>query len=129
MSGKYLLDTNIVIALFKNDPQVTMRLLTATEVFVPLAVLGELYYGAERSAQRDQNISRVDQFALDSAVLTCDLETARTYGAIKDSLRKKGTPLPENDVWIAAIALRYGLTVVTRDVHFAEISGLLLDKW
>lgn len=51
------------------------------------------------------------------------------YGKIKSSLRKKGSPIPENDIWIAAIALRHNLTLVTRDKHFNEITGLKLKNW
>jgi tRNA(fMet)-specific endonuclease VapC len=129
MSGRYLLDTNIVIALFKSDVVVASRLSTSTEIFVPVVVLGELYFGAEKSSQRDVNVVRVDEFASGSSVLGCDLETARRYGSVKDALRKKGRPLPENDIWIAAVAMRYGLTVVSRDAHFSEVEGLLLEVW
>ena len=51
------------------------------------------------------------------------------YGVIKQALREKGRPIPENDIWIAAIAQQYGLTLVTRDDHFTAIDGLTLEKW
>ena len=62
-------------------------------------------------------------------VLGCDAHTARHYGQIKDDLRRKGQPIPENDIWIAAIALRHGLTLVTRDVHLSKIDALPLAAW
>jgi len=62
-------------------------------------------------------------------VLACDTETAREYGQIKNSLRAKGKPIPENDIWIAAIAIQYDLTLVTRDGHFTEIEGLATETW
>jgi tRNA(fMet)-specific endonuclease VapC len=62
-------------------------------------------------------------------VLYIDEETTFSYGAIKTALRKKGKPIPENDIWIAAIVLRHNLTVVTRDKHFKEIDGLVIKHW
>ena len=68
-------------------------------------------------------------FAARSSVLFCDLTTAQHYGQTKNALRAKGRPIPENDLWIAAIALQYGLVLVTRDDHFSLIDGLLLANW
>jgi len=120
MSGNYLLDTNIVIALFASDSAVTDRLEDAEEVFIPSIVLGELYYGAHKSSRAKENIARLDDFAASNVVLSCDTEIARRYGEVKDRLRQKGHPIPENDIWIAAIALHHGLTLVTRDMHLAR---------
>lgn len=64
-----------------------------------------------------------------SIVLGCDAETARRYGEVKNGLRQKGRPIPENDIWIAAIALQYDLTLVARDVHFGEVDGLKVEAW
>ena len=64
-----------------------------------------------------------------SAVLACDAETAQHYGQIKNRLRAKGRPLPENDIWIAALALQHGLILVSRDAHFNEIAGLSVVAW
>jgi len=63
------------------------------------------------------------------SVLACDQATAREYGQIKARLRAKGRPLPENDIWIAAIARLHGLTLVTRDQHFREVEGLAWEAW
>src|SRR6266487_36801 len=129
MSGRYLLDTNIVIALWASDPTVTHQLADASEVFVPIIVLGELYYGARKSAWSAMNIARIDDFAARSSILLCDLTTAQQYGESKNALRAKGRPIPENDLWIAAVALQYGLTLATRDDHFGPIDGLTTVKW
>jgi tRNA(fMet)-specific endonuclease VapC len=129
MSGRFLLDTNIVIALWANDASVTSQLAASSEVFVPITVLGELYYGARKSAWSAKNVARIDDFAVRSSILLGDLITAQQYGAIKNALRAKGRPIPENDLWIAAVALQYGLTLVTRDEHFRSIDGLTIMKW
>ncbi|NOZ24423.1 MAG: type II toxin-antitoxin system VapC family toxin [Planctomycetes bacterium] len=129
MSGRYLLDTNIVIALFAAEATVADRLREAEEVFLASVVLGELYYGACKSARVADNTARIDEFAANSVVLNCDTETARLYAQIKDGLRQKGHPIPENDIWVAAIALQSKLTVATRDVHFCEVDELDVQLW
>jgi len=61
--------------------------------------------------------------------LLYDLTTAQQYGESKNALRAKGRPIPENDLWIAALALQYDLTLATRDDHFGQIDGLSTIKW
>ena len=129
MTGEYLLDTNIVIALFAADEPVSRSLGQAAEVFVPAIVLGELHFGARKSAREAANIQRIDEFSASSSVLACDGETARHYGEIKLALRVQGTPLPENDIWIAAVAKQYGLTLVSRDAHFQQVADLSVEVW
>ncbi len=129
MNGRVLLDTNIVIALFAQEVVVQQRLAAADEVFISSIVLGELYYGAEKSSRVEANIARINTFAAGNAVLVCDTATAQFYGAIKNHLRAKGNPIPENDIWIAAIARQHQLTMVTRDGHFQAIDGLEVEQW
>ena len=129
MNGRFLLDTNIVIAIFAKDSSVLDQLAQAAEVFVPSIVLGELFYGAGKSSQAQPNIARIEEFAVGTVVLACDAATARQYGRIKNELRTRGRPIPENDIWIAAIAMQHGLTVVSRDGHFKEIANLAVTTW
>jgi tRNA(fMet)-specific endonuclease VapC len=129
MSGRFLLDTNIVIALFAGDPEVLRHLDDADEIYVPAIVLGELHYGARKSARAAENVAKIDQFAEAAALIGCDAETARQYGVIKNGLRERGRPIPENDIWIAAVAAQHELDVVSRDPHFQEIPGLGLKVW
>jgi len=129
MSGRYLLDTNIVIALFADEAVVKNNLAQAKEVFLPSIVIGELCYGAQKSGRKQANLARVDELVANGTVLGCDAETARQYGEVKNQLRLKGRPLPENDIWIAAIALQHQLVLVTRDAHFQEIENLQTTSW
>jgi tRNA(fMet)-specific endonuclease VapC len=129
MNGRYMLDTNIVIAIFADEVMVRQQLAGAGEVFVPSIVLGELYYGAQKSARIASNMARVEEFAANNSVLVCDTETARQYGEIKSELRAKGRPVPENDIWIAAIAKQHQLILITRDGHFHSVDGLLIEAW
>jgi len=125
MAGKYLLDTNIVIAIFADEAGIKTKLTQAEEVFLPSITAGELYCGAKKSGRAQANLDRIDEFIAGSTVLGCDAETAKIYGDIKNKLRLKGRPLPENDIWIAALALQYHLVLVTRDAHFQEIEDKL----
>jgi len=129
MSGKFLLDTNIIIALFAGDASVKKNLAVASKVFVPVIVLGELYYGARKSGQMEKNLARIEKFEASIPVITCDTSTAREYGLIKDQLREKGRPIPENDIWIAAVARQKELVLATRDTHFFEIENLEIENW
>ena len=129
MNGKYLLDTNIVIAIFAGDSVVLDRIARANEVFLPMIVCGELYYGARKSTHVDANMARIDELAASSALLECDIDTSRHYGRIKNDLRAKGRPIPENDIWIAAVAQQHGLTLASRDSHFNEVDDLSLEVW
>jgi tRNA(fMet)-specific endonuclease VapC len=129
MNGRYLLDTNIIIALFADEAVVKVSFRGAAEIFVPSIALGELYYGAHKSKRSIENLARIENFAQQSVVLSCNQEASRSYGKIKHQLRKKGRPIPENDIWIAAIALQHDLTLVTRDVHFQEVEGLKIEAW
>ncbi|RCV65600.1 tRNA(fMet)-specific endonuclease VapC [Methanophagales archaeon] len=129
MSGRFLLDTNIVIALFAGDPSVEEQLEQAEEVFVPRIVLGELYFGASKSGRAQQNLRRIDEFGFNTAVIASDIDTAREYGVIKSALQEKGQPIPENGIWIAAIARQHDLTLVTRDGHFKEVEHQKIEMW
>ena len=129
MNGRFLLDTNIVIALFADDAAVRGHLVDEVEVFVPSIVLGELIYGALKSTRVEANLARLDEFARSNTVLSCDVETAQYYGQIKNTLREKGHPIPENDIWIAAIAMQHDFILTTRDKHFDEVEGLSIEVW
>jgi len=129
MSGRVLLDTNIVIALFADEAIIKDNLAQTSEVFIPSIVIGELYYGARRSGRIEANLARVDELVAGSTILVCDAETARQYGEVKNRLRLKGRPLPENDVWITALALQHNLILVTRDAHFQEVENLQTVNW
>jgi len=129
MNGKVLLDTNIIIALFGQDEAVLKQLQGAAEVFVPVIAVGELYYGAYKSRRSTANLQRVQEFAAANAILVCDGQTALVYGHGKNDLRQKGTPIPENDIWIAALARQHGLVLATRDKHFDTVDDLRIEAW
>jgi tRNA(fMet)-specific endonuclease VapC len=129
MSGRYLLDTGILITLFADETLVKEKLAQASEVFILSIAVGELYYGVWKSQRRQENIAQVDELVAESVVLSCNVGAARWYGEVKNVLRLKGRPIPENDLWIAAIALEHDLVVATQDAHLEEIDNLKVDRW
>lgn len=124
MDGRLLLDTNVLVAIINGDPVFVALIETAEQVYVPSVVLGELYFGAFNSSRREQNVARVDSISRDRSILFCDQGTARVYGQVKHEPRCKGRPIPENDLWIAAIAAQHDLTLVSRDDHFNHIDQI-----
>ncbi|WP_316845128.1 type II toxin-antitoxin system VapC family toxin [Pedobacter psychrodurus] len=129
MAGnKVLLDTNIISALFKGDISVANHI-DKSEVYLTSIIIGELCYGAEYSTKVQQNITNIKQLISAYEVLAIDNETALIYGKIKADLRRKGTPIPENDIWIASSAIQHKLKLSTRDKHFLEIAGLKTLAW
>ena len=127
MSGNNLvLDTNIVIDLFKKTEQVRKIIAKTPTVFVPVTVLGELYLGAYRSADQAKKIEEIQNFLLTCKLLEIQQSTANFYGKVKANLLTRGRPIPENDVWIAAIAIQHNLEPYTNDSHFREVDGLML---
>lgn len=129
MNGRYLLDTNVAIAVLENELDLEARRDGGQEAFLCLTVLGELFFGAERSRQRSGNRTRVERLIEVCPLVPQDVETSRHYAVLKAELLKKGRPIPENDIWIAACALRHGLILATRDGHFGYIDSLQAEAW
>jgi tRNA(fMet)-specific endonuclease VapC len=127
--GEYLLDTNIVIALRRGDMRALARVALVDRIWLCSIVLGELYRGAFNSRLQIANLTYLDLVATSNGILVCDAATARLYGEIKQSLIRKGRPIPENDIWIAAIARQHGLTLATRDSDFQHVDGLVAESW
>ena len=111
------------------DEIVHSHLDESSEVFTSAVTPGELFFGAAKSGRPVENAARLARLAESITVLVCDVDVAREYGRLKQRLRAKGRPIPENDIWIAAIALRHGLALVTRDHHFSEVDGLTTANW
>ncbi|NQT93568.1 MAG: type II toxin-antitoxin system VapC family toxin [Lentisphaerae bacterium] len=125
---KVLLDTNAYTGLLQGDEDVLDSLGRAETVFMSVFVLGELYAGFRGGDNEAKNRAQLDDFLQRPTVriLSATQETSDIFGTIKHRLRLAGTPLPINDVWIAAHATESGSHLVTYDKHFADVSGLLL---
>jgi len=129
MNGNYIIDTNIVIALFNNDNKIIEELSQSDSIAIPSIVVGELFYGAYNSLNQKENLNRIIEFCNDCELISCDFFTANYYGQIKRQLKVSGNPIPENDIWIAAIAMQHKLPLVSRDNHFLKIDNLTTINW
>lgn len=128
-NGRFLLDTNILIALLNDEEAIRSNLVHPREVSISVVALGELFFGAAKSVKRIENIARIERFVSGRSIIVCDIEIAKEYGSIKKLLKEKGRPIPENDLWIAATAKYKGMILVTRDHHFDEVDGLTTTDW
>jgi len=119
-------DTNRLTDLLRGDARLAARLGACDEVWVPLMVLGEIKAGFHGGTQRHRNEALLQRFLAKAtvSVLLPGRETAEHYARIFVQLRRAGTPVPDNDLWIAALALEHDLTLITRDRHFERIAQL-----
>jgi tRNA(fMet)-specific endonuclease VapC len=124
----FLLDTNIVIGVLNQEPAIEHQLVGKT-ILLASIVLGELYYGAYKSARFQTNLAKIEAFAVNYPIVDCTKQTAEQYGRLKQSLEASGGLIPENDIWIAALATQHHLTLVTRDEHFKRVAELLITQW
>ena len=132
MSSLYLLDTNILIATLKgrgkNRRQLESKHLSA--IRLSAIVLGELEFGAEKSASGERNRARLAALAQRLPLVGIDYNTTRHYGKIRALLERPGAPIGANDTWIAAPALAIDATLVTdNEREFARVPGLSLENW
>lgn len=128
-TGSALLDTNIVIAYLKRDWAVRSQWQLLSNLYLPLTALGELYYGAYKAVRQDHVLSQIHNLLRVLILLTPTDTTAKYYGQIKAELAGAGTPIPQNDIWIAALAKEYQLPLATRDRHFKRVQGLVTLDW
>ena len=103
MNGRFLLDTNIVIALLAKESIIQQHL--------------------------KEDIEVINEFSKECIILFCDDSTAWYYGQIKSQLKILGKPIPENDIWISAVSVQHQIPLVTRDIHFKEIDKLTVIEW
>ena len=128
-AGSVLLDTNVVVAHFRSDPDTTARIRMTPVLFLPWVVLGELHFGALKAERTARQMALIREFRRNAAVLLPDEGTSEVYGEIKAELSAIGKPIPDNDIWIAALARQFDLPLVTRDAHFAVVQGLTIVRW
>jgi tRNA(fMet)-specific endonuclease VapC len=113
MNGEYLLDTNIVVALFAKEDGICRRIAQEPRVILSSVILGELFYGDYKSDRMAENLRRINRLMEGRTILGTDVGTAQEYGEIRNEQRLKGRPLPENDVWLAALARQHDLILVS----------------
>jgi tRNA(fMet)-specific endonuclease VapC len=129
MSGEIALDTSVAVRFLNGDAAITSRVLAVLEIVLPIVVVGELLFGAENSTRPLQNLPRYLEFISVCVVTPLGRETATTYAQTRLALKRKGRPIPMNDVWIAAQCLEHGWVLVTGDTDFDYVDGLALERW
>jgi tRNA(fMet)-specific endonuclease VapC len=124
MNGDYLVDTNAVSDALEGNEAILELLKQPSKVYI-----SSIWYMVENSGRKEENRKRLEAFMSGRTILKRDADTTKVYANIRYQLKIKGRPIPENDVWLAAVAKQYNLTLLTRDAHFKVIDGLLLTSW
>ena len=124
-----ILDTNADSAFFEEVPAVCMAVGGAEVLAVPSVVLGEYRFGLSGSRLRAELEAKLGRLERLADVLCVDAETARHYAAIRRELKDAGTPIPENDLWIAALVRQHGLPLLSNDARFDHVRDLTRIGW
>jgi tRNA(fMet)-specific endonuclease VapC len=125
-----ILDTNAVSDFADANQGLLDRLQqSAEDIHLPVIVLGEYRYGVKSSRLRAARESWLDELESTAIVLAVTSETSRIYADIRHELRLAGRPIPENDLWIAALTRQHGLSLLSNDAHFDHVFGLERISW
>jgi tRNA(fMet)-specific endonuclease VapC len=126
MALELIIDTNAYSSFFRNNSTVTELMERADRLLIPAVVLGELFAGFNCGNRREMNYAEFNHFISfpGISIIPAERGDAEMYGHLVEKLKKAGTPIPTNDVWIAAAALHRGLSLLTNDIHFDCITGL-----
>lgn len=128
----YMLDTNICIYLMRNHPSALRERFDQLtgQLCISTITLGELHYGAEKSARRSENLDAIEAFVARLDVLPFSLKAAAHFGMLRADLTRRGTPVGPFDMLIGAHARSEGLVLVTNNTReFARMPGLQVENW
>jgi predicted nucleic acid-binding protein len=124
-----IVDTNALSAAADGDPEIIAILARADQMAIPVIVLGEYRYGIAQS----RNCATYERWLIgllqDCFVLDISEPTTQYYAEIVLELKRKGKPIPTNDLWIAALCRQHGLPLLSRDGHFDSVAGLKRVRW
>jgi tRNA(fMet)-specific endonuclease VapC len=129
VNGKLAVDTNAVIGFREGIKGICQLLLDADAIILPMPVLGELLFGAYNSAKMRENEYAVLSFQRQSVVAPIDTAITLRYARVRSELKKQGTPIQENDIWIAATCLQLKVPLLTNDRQFHAVKGLRVIAW
>lgn len=124
-----MLDTSAIVGFFGGDPGVAEHFRTSDELFINPVVVGELLAGFAAGKSERDNKKILSRLLASPRFRTVDIDevTSVRYAVIQSGLRKRGTPIPTNDIWIAASAMQYGLRLLTADRHFLKVPQIIVD--
>jgi tRNA(fMet)-specific endonuclease VapC len=117
------LDTSVAIALLAGQASALLAQ-PRNDIVLPAPVIGELRYGALNCRRAVDNLADVERLVSRCRVLDVTASTAATYAQLRLGLKQKGKPIPENDLWIAALCVEHGIPLATLDGHFDAVEGL-----
>jgi tRNA(fMet)-specific endonuclease VapC len=128
---RLLLDTSGYSAFMRGHAAIKSSMQRADEIVVNAIVLGELVAGFIKGRRRAKNQEELSRFLSSPRVNVVDVteETAERYGIILNSLWKVGTPIPTNDIWIAASAMEHGLQILTTDAHYQKVAQVMVEHF
>ena len=124
-----ILDTNALSAAAEREPSALAVVAQAERLAVPVIVLGEYRMGIAQSRHKTVYESWLREWSAAVTVLDIDEQTTHSYAAIGVELKRKGKPIPTNDLWIAALCRQHALPLLSRDRHFDAVSGLHRIPW
>jgi tRNA(fMet)-specific endonuclease VapC len=124
-----ILDTNGLSALADGEPALEPVLRRAAQVAIPVIVLGEYRYGISQSRNHIHYEQWLAEYLPSFRILDIDERTTISYSAVRRELKKAGTPIPSNDVWIAALCRQHSLPLLSRDRHFDAVSEITRIDW
>jgi tRNA(fMet)-specific endonuclease VapC len=124
-----ILDTNALSAIADGERAAVEVLRGANRVAIPVIVLGEYRFGIGQSKRRSEYELWLSRSLADCTILRIGAETAEKYAEVRLELKRTGTPIPANDVWIAALSREYGLPIVSQDKHFDLVAGIRRVGW
>lgn len=124
---KILLDTSAYVAFKRNSVEIVQAVVTSEQIIFSPVVLGELMFGFRNGSRFGENMKDLDQFLSHEAVVPASIGkiTSDRYSRVAAQLKEEGTPIPTNDIWIAAQTMEHGAELVTTDHHFEKIAGLV----
>jgi len=125
VTDRIILDTNVISDILEGKTEIITQL-KEYRFCVPVIVCGELLFGANNSTRIVQNTTNIIDFINTTEVLNVTYKVSEKYGQVRNQLKKIGRPIPENDIWIAAICLAYELPLATLDGHFKYVEGIEL---
>ena len=130
---RYLFDTDHAVALLRDLPAIRShlgRLSAEAELYTSVITAAELFYGAASARDAPRRLDEVKRFLADVTVLGLDLDGAERYGRLKATLRAQGQLIEDNDLYIASIALRHQLILLTGNTrHYERLPGLQFENW
>ena len=127
--NRIILDTSAYSAFLRGDAGIKLSIQQADEIAVNPIILGELLAGFMMGGSEKKNKALLNDFLSSPRVYIIDIdsEASERYATIISSLRENGTPIPTNDIWIAASAMQYGLKVLTLDKHFLKVPQIIVE--